>query len=190
MLKVTKTQKVFHFGSNLQKKVSNCSHNHSTNNLAIFWSLSNVKTLYDILGKLQLYLRIDFVNPRVSYGRIRGRTALASSMASMATPAAARVKCHLAWDLTTFRPLFHIICQFLFFWHICTFVCIRKNLLSRVRQKNWSSKIPSNWGWLARPRRLTCWTRGDLTSFLQRQRDQRPRPQVHNNSNAPTAHFF
>ena len=166
--------------------------------MAIFWWLSNVKVMRkiapkfnDLLRKLKLYLRIDFVNPRVSYGRIRGRTALASSMASMATPAAARVKCHLAWDLTTFRPLFHIICQFLFFWHICTFVCIRKNLLSRVRQKkNWSSKNSSNWGWPARPRRLTCWTRGDLTSFLQRQRDQRPRPQVHNNSNAPTAHFF
>ena len=110
--------------------------------MAIFWWLSNVKVMRkiapkfnDLLRKLKLYLRIDFVNPRVSYGRIRGRTALASSMASMATPAAARVKCHLAWDLTTFRPLFHIICQFLFFWHICTFVCIRKNLLSRVRQK-------------------------------------------------------
>ena len=94
--------------------------------------LSNVKTMRnlapkfcDLLRKIKLYLRIDFVNPRVSYGRIRGRTALASSMASMTTPAA-RVKCHLAWNLTTFRPLFHIICQFFVFWHICTFVIFER----------------------------------------------------------------
>ena len=162
-----------------------------------FFGHSNVKTMrkiapkfHDLLRKLKLYLRIDFVNPRVSYGRIRGRTALASSMASMATPAAARVKCHLAWDLTTFRPLFHIICQFLFFWHICTFVVSERICCHEFGKKTGPQKISSNWGWLARPQRLTCWTRGTLTSFLQRQRDQRPRPQVHNNSNAPTAHFF
>ena len=98
--------------------------------MAIFWSLKrqnhkeDCTKFHDLLRKLKLYLRIDFVNPRVSYGRIRGRTALASSMASMATPAAARVKCHLAWDLTTFRPLFHIICQifvFLTHLHICLY---------------------------------------------------------------------
>ena len=98
--------------------------------MAIFWSLKRQNhkedrtKFHDLLRKLKLYLRIDFMNPRVSYGRIRGRTALASSMASMATPAAARVKCHLAWDLTTFRPLFHIICQFFVFLthlHICLY---------------------------------------------------------------------
>lgn len=109
--------------------------------------LRNVKTMRkiapkfcDLLRKLKLYLRIDFVNPRVSYGRIRGRTALASSMASMATPAAARVKCHLAWDLTTFRPLFHIICQFLFFDTFAHLLYPKEFAVTSSAKKNWSSK--------------------------------------------------
>ena len=113
--------------------------------MAIFWSLSNVKTMRkiapkfcDLLRKLKLYLRIDFVNPRVSNGRIRGRTALASSVASMATPAA-RVKCHLAWDLTTFSPLFHIICQFLFF-DTFAHLLYPKEFAVTSSAKNWSSK--------------------------------------------------